>query len=34
VAAHPTAEWTGQQLREAFPFAQLQRYVPSYTTKM
>src|SRR5260370_31616969 len=21
--AHPTAEWTGQQLREAFPFEQL-----------
>jgi len=23
VAAHPTAEWSGQQLREAFPFDQL-----------
>ena len=34
VAAHPTAEWSGQQLREAFPFAQLPRYVPSYATKM
>jgi putative transposase len=25
--AHPTAEWTGQQLREAFPFDQLPRYL-------
>lgn len=27
VARHPTAEWTGQQLREAFPFDQLPRYL-------
>ena len=27
VPPHPTAEWTGQQLREAFPFAQLPRYL-------
>src|SRR6266566_6209638 len=26
VTAHPTAQWTGQQLREAFPLAQLPRY--------
>jgi len=25
--AHPTAEWTGQQLREAFPFEEVPRYL-------
>jgi len=27
VTAHPTAQWTGQQLHEAFPFEQLPRYL-------
>jgi putative transposase len=27
VTRHPTAAWTGQQLREAFPFFQLPRYL-------
>ena len=27
VTDHPTAEWTAQQLREAFPFEQIPRYL-------
>ena len=27
MTAQPTAEWTGQQLREAFPFDQTPRYI-------
>jgi hypothetical protein len=33
VTTHPTARWTAQQLREAFPFKQIPRYRCETATK-